>query len=355
MNRRLLWAFSILAGTAAACGAPAPANPLESPLGEIQGAGTPRTVVRVTGDTTPAWIRDIAVSANDLYVSVPWHGVYRMPKYGGAITPVDEGSNVAFIELATGSDAVFWEHTTFDKKDFPHARVKRQDFDGGPIATLYEANLGFFDSSETRNLQTDGGIVYVTLVQNITDDGAIHRLPAAGGEPLANILPFNIEAEHEHSQSLQPIWVAVAGAAYFTQCADGPACEIWRAAGDEMQDLGPAPPGVSRVTAVDRGEIFLDVQTTEAAVWKVDLASGAATRLVSPAAGADRLVVDANEVFFVSGADSIRAVPRAGGDDRVVADLTGQGTISRLIADDTHIFALVDQSEVVMIPKQPLQ
>ena len=53
-----------------------------------------------------------------------WSGVYRMPKYGGGITTVDEGANVEFDELASGDGAVFWEALTFDSNDFPTTHVE---------------------------------------------------------------------------------------------------------------------------------------------------------------------------------------------------------------------------------------
>src|SRR6185369_16947788 len=101
-------------------------TPLESPLGEIQAAGAPRTVVRISDDMRDQqWMKDIAIVGNDLYVTVAWSGAYRLPKYGGGITALDQGPNVQFDEIASGDGAVFWQAFTFDSNDFPTSHIRR--------------------------------------------------------------------------------------------------------------------------------------------------------------------------------------------------------------------------------------
>jgi hypothetical protein len=36
----------------------------------------------------------MAVAGNFLYFNIPWYGVYRMPKYGGEVYPIEEAKGV---------------------------------------------------------------------------------------------------------------------------------------------------------------------------------------------------------------------------------------------------------------------
>ena len=84
---------------------------------------------------------------------------------------------------------------------------------------------------------------------------------------------------------------------------------------------------------------------------KIDPQSGAAAELTPDCGGAYFLLGDDRELFFVSGAFNINAISKQGGDQRLVADLTGSHGIWRMAQDDTYLFVLTANSEVIAISK----
>ena len=82
--------------------------------------------------------------------------------------------------------------------------------------------------------------------------------------------------------------------------------------------------------------------------------SSFATRVSSTpdCGGAYFLLGDDRELFFVSGAYNINAISKQGGDQRLVADLTGSHGIWRMAQDDTYLFVLTANSEVIAISKR---
>ena len=59
------------------------------------------------------------------------------------------------------------------------------------VSTIYQANLGTYSDSRGKNLQVDESTVYLTQIKNVTNEGAVHRIPTSGGAELASILPVH--------------------------------------------------------------------------------------------------------------------------------------------------------------------
>ena len=241
MKRNTAWVVTMVVGlSGGACGGGHnKTNPLESPLGEIQAAGAPQTIVRITEESNNDWIKDIAIVDNDLYVAVAWHGIYRLPKYGGGITAIDESGNTTeYSALASGDGAVFWQSAASDSRDFPTTFLRRVATGDTAVSTMHREAIGGFDDSWGRNLQVDGSIVYMTEIANITNAGAIHRFPTAGGAELSSILPFTCpDSAGGYSPTGPPrTWIARNGGLFYSDCPlDSGSCTIQRVSSDGTQ------------------------------------------------------------------------------------------------------------------------
>ena len=363
MKRNALWAVSVVVGLGSGgCGGAKPVqSPLESPLGEIQTAGAPRTVVRIAeAMRDQQWIHDIAVVGDDLYVTVAWSGVYRLPKYGGGVTALDEGTNVEHDELATGDGAVFWQALTFDSNDFPTTHVRRVAADDVAVSTIYQANLATFGDSRGKNLQVDGSTVYLTQVRNVTNEGAVHRIPTSGGAELASILPFTLPAAGPVVTTFPTAWIARDGGVLFADCTAGVSCAIQQVTAEGTQTIATIPGNEDYVQAADETSLYVTTllhvapapgSSAPIPLLKIDRQTGASVELTPDCGGGYDMLADDRELFFVSGATIISAISKQGGAQRTVADLTGSHGIWRMAQDDTYLFVLTANSEVVAIPK----
>ncbi len=369
MKRNTAWALSVVVGLGAgACGgASAPRNPLEAPLGEIQTAGAPTTIVRVAGAMeSEHWINDIAIDGNDLYVTVAWDGVYRLPKYGGGFTTLDVGGhNTEFGELAAGDGAVFWVATSFDGNDFPTTHLRRVATGDTAVSTVYQAQLGTTTSNLGKNLQVDASVVYLTQVRNVTDDGAIHRIPTGGGAELSSILPFMLQGSSP-ALAISIAWVARNGSVFFADCtADDGTCAIQQARGDgTISALATITGDGSHVLGADATSIYADSFSVlappaggsqQVLLLKIDQQTGAVVELAPNGAGATNLLADDQELFFyVPGASMIAAISKQDGVRRTVVELPPDTHgIRQMAQDDTYLFVLTAESEVLAVPKRP--
>src|SRR3954469_8045775 len=295
MKRNTAWVVTMVVGSSVgACGgAGHKTNPLESPLGEIQAAGAPQTVVSITEESDNDWIKDIAIVDNDLYVAVAWHGVYRLPKYGGGITALEQSANATeFYELASGDGAVFWEAASFDGNDFPTTSIRRVAKGDTAVSTIHRERIGGLDDGDARNLQVDRSIVFMTEIANITNAGAIHRFPTAGGAELSSILPFTLPGEGRWSPTGPPRkWIARNGGLFYSDCPrDSGSCTTQRltADGTQTQTIATFPGTEAYVRAVDDTSIYVPnlIQATDPSrpsegtpLLKIDQQTGAITEL----------------------------------------------------------------------------
>jgi hypothetical protein len=365
MNRNTAWVVSMVVGLGAgACsGARDNPNPLESPLGEIQTAGAPQTVVRIADAFKDQdWIRDIAIVDNDLYVTVAWSGVYRLPKFGGGITPIDVSADAEVDALASGDGAVFWERFTFGSGDAPTLYLRRVAAGDTAVSTIHQEGIGGYEDYG-RNLQVDGSTVYMTELSGVTNLGAIHRFPTTGGAELPSIAPFTYPAGGGYisGTDLHRVWIARSGGIVTIDCPlNSDTCTIQRVTGDGTQPIAAFPGREAYVGAIDETSIYFTSviyhptpapSSVTTPLLKIDQQTGEITQVTPDSGGGYTMLDGGQELFYVSGAFRISAVSKQGGDPRTVADLTGSNGIWRMVQDDTHLFVLTAQSEVVAIPK----
>src|SRR5438552_13090003 len=144
MRKTLLTLFLI---ASASCGeAPSQTVKFHTSIAD-EGAAPQRSPLLGLDDPEYALQFDkIAVSGNFLYFNIPWFGVYRMPKYGGDVYPIEEAHGVEnFPGVATNETDVYWTRASaFGSAgpDFPHTRLRGQALGGGSIRTVAEGDIG---------------------------------------------------------------------------------------------------------------------------------------------------------------------------------------------------------------------
>jgi hypothetical protein len=371
MKRTSAWVVAIAAGLAAgACGeARNKPIPLESPPADIQAAGAPETVARISdaiGDND--WIKDVAIVDSDLYVAVAWSGVYRLPKHGGAVTAVDQGTGrTEFSELANGDGAVFWEASSADDRDFPTSHLRRLNAGDTAASTIYQAALGFVGDGRGRNLQVDGSIVYLTQIQNITDLGAIHRIPTTGGVELSTLMAFTLPDGGYHSPTDPPrTWIVRDGGVFYADCPlNGGSCEIQRMDADGTRTIATFPGQEAYVRVVDETSIYVTnpivvagpTPSVTTPLLRVDRQTGELVEL-TPDCGCGLLMLDGGqELFYVTAnvprSNTLEAISKDGGPPRDLATLTSQQTLFRMAQDDTYLFVVTGDldSQVLAVRK----
>ena len=170
--------FALLLG-----GCPFEDDSLSTIPGVVPGAMQPDergvSVLARTIDERWPQIDAMAMSDNYLFLGVNWHGLYKMPKFGGPIETIDADETAVFDRLATNGSDIVWQKVTFDSSDYPFFQFKRQSVDGGPTQvvfttrdqTWWKANRGFFVS-----VTSDSDVVLTT------------QPLAGGGPPITRVL-----------------------------------------------------------------------------------------------------------------------------------------------------------------------
>jgi hypothetical protein len=210
-------------------------------------------------------------------------------------------------------------------------------------------------------VQVDGSTVYLMQVRNITEQGAIHRIPTTGGAELAPILPFTVPGAGPVVISFPTTWILRNGGVFYADSSGGGgSCAIQRVTADGSQTIATVPGDEAYVQYADETSLYVTAmfhvapppgRSIPISLLKIDAQSGAAVELTPDCGGAYWLLGDDRELFFVSGAFNINAISKQGGDQRLVADLTGSHGIWRMAQDDTYLFVLTANSEVIAIAK----
>jgi hypothetical protein len=354
MNQRTQMLLGLSVSLLGACGTSPEGPPLISLLATDVPAGSPYSVVRIDPERVFE-IVDVGLSENYLYLSIPWGGVYRLPKFGGAITTVQQDRNSWFDGISVNGDAASWIATSGDgPNDTGHTRVDRQLVSGGPVATLYEGYVGNLSVANVPTLQADGAVVYAVVASN--QSASVIAIPASGGTPTQVMT-----APAGGGLPSFPTWIAAGGYVYFAACppfspTDPPAaepCSIRRApgTGGEAEDFALIPSSPLRVVAADLAYVYVSGQD---AFWRVDRQTGAVSVVEMGGMVPWIIVLDETHFFFSPYVHQLWSVPKAGGAPTLVADLSGHGGMDKLLQDGQHLFALVGYQEVLVVPKTPV-
>jgi hypothetical protein len=314
-----------------------------------------RWVVRASDER---YMTELAITGDFIYWSAQWDGTYRTRKSGGPVEVVEAGSETLHGPLAVQGQDVFWMTSTFDEHDFPSVRVRRQrgDGSGSDRSSLFEGALTTYSSNQSTEFQADASGIYLTSSPRYPNEvWAVRKVVAGGGFP-SPMLPVDDVWQ-------TPIWAVGGGELFFSPCPRNDVqgrCELRRRTqAGVIETLAVMPAMDAAVRAVDAAAAYVTDSTT---LWRVERAGGAVqqlyrdpSRTINPG-----IAIDAQHVYLLEGPGArgeghqIRAVPRAGGETKVVARLGAHTQyLHQLRVDDTHLYLLHGQSQILRVSKTP--
>ncbi|HRI52600.1 MAG TPA: hypothetical protein PLW65_20695 [Pseudomonadota bacterium] len=350
--------FSALLATAA-CGQSSPVERIDSSLKTPLKPGEAYSLARVTDDKY--WISSIAVSDNYLFLATSWQGVYRMPKYGGALTAVEEDDK-AVGRVAANRDTVFWNRTTFGAGDAPHTQVKQQPAAGGATSTLLEGDFGPFATNLYPTLVATGDALYmmrsdkpgdfsVRLDRLLLRDGTKSTLasfPDTGGSAIPWPTAWTLTGDH----------------LYYTLNASLPRTVMdVKISSGSTTPLALDAPISSGFLAADATGLYSDLPGRTYGLAKISPTDGAVRTLhTSPdlqlGSRTATVAIDADNIYLLTHDDKvgnqIQAAPKAGGAPTVIGSGSQfQFGVDQFLQDDDNLFVLHEGHEVLLLPKKP--
>ena len=297
------------------------------------------------------WIDGIVVSENYLFIAVMWAGVYRMPKYGGDIVPLDEDLQAAFYHLGTDGARVYWNHVTFDERDYPYTVVKSQPLDGGPTSIVASGKFGMFSSGNRfKEFHATGDFLYWAQDTGGDTPGQIVRVPAGGGR-------VETMASFSDAQSVPP-WVADASGLYLVSSV----VEHVAAPGVAAEVVSTGLPDETFPIGSDANAVFL--QPSAGGVWSMSKADGSITKIQVASDDAFlgwAMALDDTSVYDVgwrTQPPTLVRFPKTGGAPTAIADVTGclvsGGGPAFIAVDPQYVFLVCgDQNRIVIAPNLP--
>jgi len=353
MSKTLLTLFVI---AAAGCGGEPPFYPPKFRTSlNVQGSGQQRTFLIGLDDPEYRHQFDqMAVAGNFLYFNIPWYGVYRMPKYGGEVQPIEEANGIEdFRGIATNETDVYWARmSSFGSAgpDFPHSRLRRQALGGGSVQTVAEGDIGIVASwLDARAFHAGADALYSAVSYPQKDYVDLTRFPVDGG--TSKIL-WRLTIDPS-SGPAPAYFVFDDPLAYISSCdpIGGAACALTRIdVRTGASDTFSTTAGPQEVVAVDATDLYL-VSAHQLLRRPKDRA-GDATVLASFEGNqwpTPMAVVDDDDVFLILN-QSLVSVPKSGGTTRTLT--TGlEGGADALAQDERNIFVMYDWMSIDIVPK----
>jgi len=349
MSKTLLTLFVM---AAVSCGEGPPRHPTTFRTSlDVEAAGAQRTFL-IGLDDPERWhnLDQMAVAGNFLYFNVPWSGVYRMPKYGGEIHPIEQADGVEdFRGIATNDTDLYWARLSdFGSAgpDFPHSRLRRQPLGGGATQTVTEGDIAFDGSV----FHAAADAFYAAVYYPLKDYADLTRFPVDGGTstvlrrlgfPDPNSAPvptsgFVFDDLFAYFSSCDPNWTACVLTRFDLRTG--------------ARDTLPTSGGPQQVVAVDATDLYL--VSTHQILRRSKDGAGDTTVLATFAENMGPVpitVVDDEEVFLIANRGSLVAVPKAGGPPRTLT--TGLERTNTLTQDEQNIFVMYDWMSIDIVPK----
>jgi hypothetical protein len=342
----------------AACDHDEPGFALDGSLNAPLAPGQGYSLARTHAETYE--IKHFAVSDDYLFFSSDWHGLIRMPKYGGSWDWVDEDSQAVVSAVTTNASEAFWVRSTFGPGDVPHTKVERRSATGGVTRIVNDGSVDTADSEATHGLLVDAGHVYALDV----DRALIWAFPLEGGDPTQ--ISFASLPPPAPNIPVFPNWVPDYPAMYFSDCLTSSPCALWKAdtTDGSFANLMPLAggPGGDAVQAVDEAFVYLIKGQHVVRMSKADLTiSDVYVPDTGQAISWPLLVDDTNVYFTAYGPTMVQllAAPKTGGP----AQPLGWGGdldhgIWEMTQDAAFVYVLAGPAtdggnEILMFPKTP--
>ncbi|HEX2659132.1 MAG TPA: hypothetical protein VHU40_12705 [Polyangia bacterium] len=340
----------------AGCGSePSPTVKFRTPIGDPTAKAARSLLLGLDDVERKMWFDQMAVSGNYLYFNIPWHGVYRMPKYSGDIIPLEEANGVEdFRGIAVNATDVFWsKESSFGSvgPDFPYTRLRRQPLVGGAITTVAEGGFGIGEEfNGARMFYASPTAVYGPVTnprQNFYD---LTRFSLDGGAASPSLFRFDLGPPNPnlYTMALDEAF------AYVNTCglAPGVGCTLSRVELSTGQtDTLASPAEKATVGAVDATDLYV---TADLQLLKLPKQGGGQPTLLATFASESflgpQMLVDETDVFVVSSSNTLWAVPKAGGEPRALATGFPYG-IDSLAQDERNVFVMYGYDTIDIVPK----
>lgn len=249
------------------------------------GAGAP--LVRTIG--ADHLILNMALSDDYLFLTTQWDGIYRLPKYGGAVDAVANDPNVLFNALTGNAREVFWIEVHFGPGDEVHQGLRRRAAAGGPIATMRSDDFdGVLGLDDARIVVSGHASSYEAV--SLADGSRAHvNFDPAGVEGGAFGTSFWLDGDALYAVGCTALdFCGLARADFTTGLAErGPALP---------NPVSPGPLPIELVGA-DETHIYL----YDGHIWRLRKSDYASEDVYTPPAGVSTFlpVVDDDAVYFV--------------------------------------------------------
>lgn len=345
----------------AACGQPSSISKLDVSLKTPKKPGEAYSLVRAA--SAEDYITSITVSDNYLFFSTSWKGVYRLPKYGGAIDPVEEDAD-AIANVVANRDTVFWNRTTFGGGDVPHTQIKKRAAAGGTSSILLDGDFSLPTSSGNASLSAAGNALYFTNQKH--GDSApidIDRLSLPSGEITTLLsVPYSLASG---PLLLPHAWLVQDDHLYYSKREAGTTKLLQaKADGSGAIELAASASFSDAYLGADANNLYTSGQVAAyQGLVGVAKADGALTALYksaasSPASFTSTFVVDNDNLYYMTidpaAGWQVQSLPKAGGTPTVI----GTGSqfdmgINQIVQDDNNLYLLHRSHEILLLPKKP--
>jgi hypothetical protein len=344
--------------TVTACSGPSKPAHFDLTTRAPQHPGDPYSLLRVANynDNTPQdQINAIGLTSDYLFAAVNWAGVYRFPKYGGAVATVQEGGSSPYGFLATNSKTVFWDDASFDRNDSPGGQIMRRSAAGGAATAIAPIKTGM------ANITADEeNFYYVTAppIENGSQSFEIYRQSLAGGA-VAKIftLTEGEPAVHPFGSPFSPSFI-VDGGDTFVVTDSYTEVDVVPAGSTSAKKLFDLPSGdLPTLGGVDANWLYLSGGHS---LYRAPRAGGTINTLytLSDTNSFVRLVAtDDKNLYFIqndASGSAIYAIPTSGGTPARI----GRSNLAYLsvatVAQDERNLYIVGQGEILMLPKTPM-
>jgi hypothetical protein len=346
--RFALFVLVVWGGLAGCTPRPPPALGSGIEPGNDGGVG-PTVLYFLPGMTVQHSMGALALSQDYVNFTVSTGGVYRIPKYGGEATAIEEDAGSYYRYIGARADTVAWVRAPYDAQ-------------GRSLPPLLKAQTIGQDPMTLLDLAADtpAPVPFIPALQ-ITDtdvffdDGSptINQIARAGGAATTFALP---------DPAGQPDWRADESFVYFLAGGSPAGCTLSRLplGGGAAQALAACPAGraTSWLVAIDATDVYLGAAS---GLWRVPKEGGTPTSIYTPP-GTDFILpglaaVDDHTLYFVRRNPTSRlltSIAKAGGAASTIWDgvRSGLDDAFQLAQDGPSLYTL-NPWGILVFPKTP--
>jgi hypothetical protein len=317
-----------------------------------------------------AWqINEFSVAGDYMFVAADFAGIYRFPKYGGAVATIQEGGNSIYNFVAANDKVVVWDNDNVGPGDSVSGFMESQSVNGGATATLTQHGHGGGLFTGANHFTVDDRNLYYVAeaphppAENGLPPFELHRVPLTGGKDqvlITNAAPKS--GTPYPATAFDFDFVADRGDA-FVVTSYGQEVDLIEAGSTtprKIVDLTTVKEGVT-LTAIDATTLYLGDGTH---IYTAPRTGGDLTSIYAttePKSYVQLAAVDDQNVYLVASSPAtgpaavMFSMPKTGGpltriSRPLTALLAGPGGFQQ---DERNLFFVNEGGEMMMLPKTP--